>query len=155
MLKPTQTEIAAGVDKFASDPSSSPNLKAVAVRRQKNSITKINAVLGQSDSSVTTKEIGMLISWLRGNWETLTTGQKTSTRDRLSNLRSSNTADENVKRYLTQALRRFANLGDDDDTILKRLKVVLDGDAANVDADEFQQLLERADAFFNPSPASS
>ena len=59
-------------------------------------------------------------------------------------LRTSPTASDDVKAFLKQAMRRFKDIGDDDTTVLDRLAVVIALPADQVDPDELEQLLARA-----------
>jgi len=153
MLTPTKTEINAALAKFAADPLASADLQAIVSRERGDSIARITTFLSQPNAEIGVKGIGKVVVWLKGNWDQLDAAQKSAARIRLQALRTSGTAREEVKEYLNQVMRRYANIGDDDNTALARLGVILAMDAKDVDAEEFQHLMNRARAIWETLPS--
>lgn len=146
MPRPTKAEIIAALDKFAADPLASDTLSNVVDKHLGDSLSRVNSYLGQADAGITLGGIQKALKWIKDNFDQLKAAQKTAARTRLQELRVSATTVPEVKKYLAHAMRRYASLGDDDDTALARLQVLMAKDAADVDAVEFQHLMDRAKA---------
>ena len=145
MPAPTKAEVRTAMQRFKTH----PNLEPLARRHIGNTLDKIQTALTKPDAEVQAKHVARAVSWLRTHWDELTKPQKAAIRARLAALRTSATASDDVKAFLSQAMRRFQNIGDDDTTVLDRLAVVIALPADQVDPDELEQLLNRAKAFWD------
>lgn len=146
---PTQSEILAGIDNFATHPSSSASLVTLAESKRRNTIVRINQLLHLPDANLTVGHVGEAVAWLRKNWHLLTLAQRAAVQARATELRTSAAAQLDVKLYLVQVFRRHGDLGPSEIEALNSLKVVLDDDPANVGTAEFEQLLEQAEPVFD------
>ncbi len=139
MPRPTEAEIIAAMETFAPE----PKLKRIAERRKGDNYPRINGVLNQPPANIEVDKLIAGVVWLVANWIDLTTGEKNATRARLQALRTSVPASDAVNQYLNIMLTRHENIGDDLDTAMDRLGVVIAMDKEDVDPDELDVLLKR------------
>ncbi len=139
MPRPTEAEIIAAMETFAPE----PKLKRIAERRKGDNYPRINGVLNQPPAAIEVEELSTAVVWLVDNWEGLSTGERNATRARLQVLRVSVPASDAVNQYLHLMMSRHENIGDDLDTAMTRLGVVLALAAGAVDPDELDVLLKR------------
>lgn len=140
----TKTEIKVALEKFAADPLADEALTSVAYKYLGDSLSRITSYLRQPNAEIEVKDLGRIVVWLKSNWEGLDSTQKTRARNRLQALRTGGT--DGVRAYLDQVMRRYASIGDDVGTAMNRLGVILALRAKDVDAQELQDLLNRASA---------
>jgi len=145
----TKAEVRTAMQRFKSH----PDLEPLATRHLGNTLDKIQAALTKPDAAVKPQHVARAVSWLRQHWQELTKPQRTAIRARLQELRTSTQADPQIAAFLAQAMRRFKTIGDSDETAMDRLKVVLALPAKDVDRDELEQLLGRAQEFWDTAPA--
>jgi hypothetical protein len=149
MPAPTKAEIIAALEVFKTDPNSTAELVAITKNYLPVVLADVTAVLGQADADITLVDISEVIGWLQKHWRELNSTQRDAAKSRLVELRVSVTSIAPVKDYLTQIMRRYIDIGDDNDTVLDRLSVVLALPAEDVDVTEFQHLMERAKAVWD------
>lgn len=149
MPRPTREQIIAGLAKFKADPRASQSLLAVVCDHISFGLTDVTTILAKPAASITVEEISKVIPWLKTHWAELSISQQLSFRSDLAALRTGPFASARVRAYINQAMLRFPSVGDDDEKVMCRLKVVLDLKAENVDVDEFQHLMARARVIYS------